>query len=297
MIVAVALAGVLAGGASPASAIVGGQDATQKYPGMAAAQIVFPGLGTALCGAGLINPQWALTAAHCVSDQVAAPTPIAMPGANVTLRIGSNDRTKGGQVVTGKRVYLYPGWTWGATWPVSPVADLALVELAQPVQGPLMQLGTRQAPEGGAIRLIGWGLTEYPPAAGATAPTMLQERDTTRLPAAACAGGFIGTGDVCLGGGACYGDSGGPALRRGIRADAGTRPAWASVGIASRETSADTPCGEPSVYTDPTYMPFRLWIWTTIRNRQHLPCTCPPVIATDAARSARTNALKLHNIR
>ena len=41
MIVAVALAGVLAGAATPASAIVGGRDATQSYDGMTAAQIAY----------------------------------------------------------------------------------------------------------------------------------------------------------------------------------------------------------------------------------------------------------------
>jgi secreted trypsin-like serine protease len=291
--VAVALAGVLAVSAAPASAIVGGQDATQSYPGMAAAQIVFPGLGTALCGASVIHPRWALIAAHCVSDQAAAPTPIAMPGGNVTLRIASNDRTAGGQLVAGKQVYLYPGWAWGATWPASPVADLALVELAQPVHAPIMRLDTRQPPEGGATRLIGWGLTAYPPAPGTTPPTMLHQKDTTRLPATACAGGFIGTGDICLGGGACFGDSGGPALHQVYGGPHSRRPVWASVGVASRETSADNPCEQPSVYTDPTHWPFRLWIWTTIRTGQQPPCTCPPTPAATTASNTLTGTLKL----
>ena len=235
-----------------------------------------------------------LIAAHCVSDQLAAPTPIAVPGGNVTVRVGSNDRINGGQVVTGKRVYLPPTWAWGTNWPTTPVSDYALVELQRPVWAPLMPLGNRQVPEASPVRLLGWGLTVFPPPPGTTAPKMLQEQDTTRLPAAACEGGFPGPGDVCFGGAACFGDSGSPALRRVAGTHVGARPEWASVGIASRETS-DT-CAN-TVYTDPTYEPTRIWIFTTILKRQVLPCTCPPLHAMDAASNGRLNMLKLKNIR
>lgn len=293
MITAATLAGILAAAATPAAAIVGGQDATQTYPGMTFVSVLYPGVGTLKCGGTLIDPWYVLTAGHCASDQFVAPAVVAVPAGNVTVRIGSNDRTTGGVEAVGAQVMLHPDWQWGMPTGL-PVSDLALVKLTRPVPARLMPVGVRQVRPSQPLRLIGWGLTAYPVPAGSPLPTMLQQRDTTVLPAAACLGGAIGAGETCTSTGACFGDSGGPALA----GHAGRHSWWQEVGLASRETSDPqdpeaNPCDGPVIYTNITYGPFREWIRDTIRTGHTRPCTCGPTVRSlDTATRNRISQLK-----
>jgi Trypsin/F5/8 type C domain len=172
--------------------LVGGQDATQAYPFMAA-------LNSSdgwFCGASLIRPTWILTARHCVTganDVASAPQ-------TLTFRVGSLQRDSGGTVAQGKRVIRNDnGW------------DTGLVELTAPVAVQPVDIAT-SAPAGSTVRLIGWGCTVDPGCN--TLPNVLQQLDTSILPDSSC-----GTDqhNLCLNDpdgwrGNCYGDSGGPAL-------------------------------------------------------------------------------------
>jgi hypothetical protein len=64
------------------------------------------------------------------------------------------------------------------------------------------------------------------------------------------------------------------------------------VGLTSRGTTEEPACDGPGVFTDPTYGPFRVWIFTTILRRKIEPCTCPLQPARDAAGSTRVGRLK-----
>jgi secreted trypsin-like serine protease len=199
--------------------IIGGHDATQTYSFMVSLQR--PG-GGHFCGGSLISSRWVVTARHCVSSS------------GFQMRIGSRLRTSGGTVVGVARIVRHP------------TSDLALVQTAAAVaQAPVaIAPGTSV---GQRTRLIGWGQTCPRPGCG-SAPTVLQELDTTLVADARC-GGIRGATEICVsnGGGvsgACYGDSGGPSLT----------PAGANrfllTGATSRSGGGSVCAVSPSIYVD-----------------------------------------------
>jgi hypothetical protein len=200
--------------------IVGGVNATETYSFMT--HIFAANAG---CGASLIRPTWVVTAKHCIMNG-SAP----VPADQVEARVGTLLQDSGGTVAKAKRIIPY----------ATDEPDVALIELATAVpQKPISIPAT--APVGSAARIIGWGCRSDP--CGQLPPNpVLQQLDTTIMPDSACGGG---ANYICIGNpdghGACYGDSGGPAV---IKSGAD----WLLVGATSGGSGK---CGEnPSIYVD-----------------------------------------------
>jgi secreted trypsin-like serine protease len=294
MFTAAAVACVLAATTGPAAAIVGGQQAPHTYPGMGSMNITYPGLGVDQCDAGLISANYALTAAHCVSDFTVAPVVAPVDAGQITVRFGTTSRSTGGQVATGKKVLPHPDWAWLTATGLD-ASDLALVELDRPLHGPYLPVADwSSAHRRGPALLIGWGLTAFPVPPGSPLPDQLHQRDGVQLPAKACTGGGITGGEICVSKGTCFGDSGGPALIR-TAARHGRSRGWLSIGIAGRETSEINPCGAPVIYTDPGA--FSEWIaetettGTTAPNRHTAPTTLAAQAAEQAAAPGQSTFL------
>ncbi len=216
--------------------IVGGSITTIPQPWVASLQQN----GRHGCGGSLIAPQWVVTAAHCVSG---GPSPSH-------VRLGSLNRSSGGQLIAIAQTYVHPGYNGN----VNGGNDIALLRLQTAVSGisPIAIAGSSPA-AGTAVRLYGWGQTT-PPRGGDGGSEQLKELDTQVIAPGNCAN--YTTGDLCIRGTtsatACYGDSGGPALVNG-----------ALVGATSRAGGNDSTCGRTNaLYTDIVY--FRNWINQTM---------------------------------
>ncbi|MFF6004340.1 S1 family peptidase [Prauserella flavalba] len=226
---------------APASAVqpllVGGVDADQNYPFMTALELPS---GEHLCGASLVKPAWLVTAAHCVQGRTVD---------GFTARVGSKDRTQGGEAAKPAEIVVHPDYD-----PAGSGGDIALVRLTAPVKAAPVELGT-QAAAGTATRLLGWGQT-CPEQNCGPSPAVLKQLDTRIVDGKGCTG-FDASVELCTGNpggtkGACYGDSGGPQLVR-------VEERWQLVGVSSRPGNDDAKCATgPSIYT--SVVAYTQWI-------------------------------------
>lgn len=271
----VGLAAAPAAAAEPAepdvgTTIVGGQPARRAYPGVGSLQTPRNGTLQHFCGAWLVKPrhssiatEWAATNAHC------ATRPDGTIESPLSIRFDSLNWTIGGDLVEVTAVVPNPAWDWATG--DDEVSDIALLRLAHPITVPGLAFTWPDRHD--ATRIVGWGLTSHDP--GATPPADLQQLDTRIAAPHKCAAAGITADEICVsnpnGAGACYGDSGSPALQPG------RTYRWDVVGSASRNSSPV--CGAtPTVYVNPAY--HRDWITRTLRNGP------PPVINTKKFTSA-----------
>ena len=214
---------------SSAGAVVGGRDATQAYPYMAA--LLYDSGGRpaapddAVCGASLVRADWVLTAAHCVVGDDGKP----VPATSLAFLVGSHrlDRPQEGDTVPAAEVIVHERYGRQDNEAAASY-DVALIRLARPAaQGAPVRI---PAPSekglwaaGRRATVTGWGAQAFGDP-GLTYQNQLQEVDVPMVSDAECAAAYPSDGIngrfeprtmVCAGErygtkDACQGDSGGP---------------------------------------------------------------------------------------
>jgi Trypsin len=235
------------GSVQPADAIIGGQAATPGYFGYVAF-VAAVGDGTAYyCTGALVTPSVVLTAAHCA---ILLSTPSAFTVGTGRLNLYDSST---GQVVGVSAVAIAPTWS-----PTTSHGDVGLLQLAQPSAAATLPIASASdsswayQPDN-TIVVAGWGRTSLTGPAASQLNWIdlgVQSDDYCAEQAANGKYGYDAASMFCASqpgslAGACYGDSGAPAITQSASG------AYEIVGVASFLVTSD--CAPPDVFARVTY--------------------------------------------